>query len=112
MNDLGILTLPDQTPVPGQPAGRLVAPYYGLNSGFQLYSGNAPLVGQNVTLVGYGDTGAGATGETNDEVQQISITNPTAATTFTLSFNGGPSTLLSPASEKPYEATGRAYNEP
>ena len=94
MNDLGILTLPDQTPVPGQPAGRLVAPYYGPNSGFQLYSGNGPLVGQNVTLVGYGDTGAGATGETNDEVQQISITNPTAATMFTLNFNGGAQTKV------------------
>ncbi len=84
-DDLAVLSLPDQTPAAGQPAGRHVAPYSGfqtgngIQTGYQLYSGND--IGNINTLVGYGFTGAGATGETNDEVQQISLTNWNAFTT-------------------------------
>ncbi|HBI44952.1 MAG TPA: hypothetical protein DDY78_19170, partial [Planctomycetales bacterium] len=93
-DDLAILTLPDQTPAAGQAAGRLVAPYYGPNSGYQisntylLPSGGPNDPPPTVTFVGYGVTGTGLTGETNDEVQQITLTNPTPTTMFTLTFNG------------------------
>jgi hypothetical protein len=85
-DDIALVTLPDQQAGPQQATSRLVAPYYGPNSGYQLFTGNA--LGQVVTLVGYGQTGTGNNGQMSDEVQQVQIQNPVAGATFTLSLDG------------------------
>jgi hypothetical protein len=58
LNDIGLLVLTDQ--VNSAPDRLLVAPYTAQQ--YTLYNGNPAEVSQQFTMVGYGDTGTGATG--------------------------------------------------
>jgi hypothetical protein len=80
-NDLSIFRLTDQV----APAvnRRLIAPFGA--QGYNLFTGNP--IGQNFTVVGYGETGTGNTGQQTNEVQRVTINSPSGGT-FTLTFNG------------------------
>ncbi len=81
-NDLALLTLIDQ--VVKEANRHLVAPYGAQK--YSLWSGN--VLGEVVTLVGYGRTGTGEYGNYLDEVQRVVIDQPTSNGTFRLTFNG------------------------
>jgi protocatechuate 3,4-dioxygenase beta subunit len=79
-NDIAMLKLRDQV----DSSRYLIAPYYNpTQRGFGFYSANDE-VGKPITLVGYGKTGTGDTGNTNDQVERVSIQNPNGF--FSLSF--------------------------
>ncbi len=83
-NDIAILRLPDQTQSGLQDKNNnrfLIAPYGAERYG--LFSGNAE--GQKFEMVGYGRSGTGKLGESN-EVQNILIPDPVAGGTFFLTF--------------------------
>jgi hypothetical protein len=82
-NDVIILRLTDQ--VNSAINRHLIAPFGAQR--YAIFPGNNE-VGQNYTIVGYGETGTGATGEQSDEVQRVSIGSPVGGGTFTLTFNG------------------------
>ncbi len=80
-SDLSILRLVDPS---NQLATRmLVAPFGAQRYG--IFAGNA--AGLEFTMVGYGETGTGNTGQQTNEVQLVQIVNPNGGT-FTLTFNG------------------------
>ncbi|MCI0699954.1 MAG: carboxypeptidase regulatory-like domain-containing protein, partial [Planctomycetia bacterium] len=59
-NDIGLLVLTDQQPGMSAPDRLLVAPFKAQQ--YTLYNGTPAEVGQQFTMVGYGDTGTGANG--------------------------------------------------
>lgn len=64
---------------------------------YPLFNGNAR--GRTIVQVGYGETGEGNEGERTDEVQRVTIDNPSGGAlggTFTLSFNGSAPTAPIP----------------
>ena len=80
-NDLAIFTLTD--PNDPAPDRRLVAPFGAQR--YPLFTGD--VTGETFTVVGYGETGTGATGQQSNEVQRVSISDPSGGT-FTLTFDG------------------------
>jgi hypothetical protein len=80
-NDLAIFTLTD--PDDPAPDRRLVAPFGAQR--YPLFTGS--VTGETFTVVGYGETGTGATGQQANEVQRVSISDPSGGA-FTLTFDG------------------------
>src|SRR5262249_14204737 len=83
--DLAIIPLID--PVTPAADRQMVAPFTAQR--YNLFTGDA--LGRTFTMVGYGETGTGDTGERSDEVQQVDINQSwgtPSGGTFTLTFNG------------------------
>jgi hypothetical protein len=82
-NDLAVIPLVDQiNPVANR---HEIAPFAAQR--YAIYGGQDEVT-KEFTVVGYGETGTGATGNRNDEVQRVRFANPSAGSKFTLSFNG------------------------